>query len=72
MLDHYGYAWGKGGRSPAAAEPPLCSIHSTRFSSQKPYCTNASDVPRSLQSGVLTIQTVVLTAGVFHPFIKTI
>ena len=36
---------------------------------QKPYYTNASDVPRSLQSRVSTIQTVVLTADVFQLFI---
>ena len=35
------------------------------FSSQKPYYTNVYDVPRSLQSWVSTIQTVVLTADVF-------
>ena len=43
--------------------------HSYRkFSSQKPYYTNASDVPRSLQSWVSTIQSVVLTADVFQLF----
>ena len=42
-----------------------------RFSSQKTYYTNVSDVPRSLQSRVSTIQTVVLTAYVFQLFIKT-
>ena len=41
-----------------------------RFSSQKPYNTNVSDVPRSLQSWISTIQTVVLTADVFQLFIK--
>ena len=41
-----------------------------RFSSQKPYYTNVSDVSRSLQSWVSTIQTVVLTADVFQLFIK--
>ena len=34
--------------------------------------TNVSDVPRSLQSWVSTIQTVVLTADVFQLFIKPI
>ena len=34
------------------------------FSSQKTYYANVSDVPRSLQSWVSTIQTVVLTADV--------
>ena len=42
------------------------------FSSQKPYYTNASDVPRSLQSWVSTIQKVVLTADVFQLFIKNL
>ena len=37
-----------------------------RFRSQKPYYTNASSVPRSLQSWVSTIQTAVLTADVFQ------
>ena len=41
-----------------------------RFSSQKPYNTNVSDVPRSLQSWVSTIQTVVLIADVFQLFKK--
>ena len=41
------------------------------FSPQKPYYTNMSDVPRSLQSWVSTIHTVVLTADVFQLFIKT-
>ena len=41
-----------------------------KFSSQKPYYTNVYDVPRSLQSWVSTIQTVVLTADVFQLFIK--
>ena len=36
----------------------------------KKYYTNMSDVPRSLQSWVLTIHTVVLTADVFQLFIK--
>ena len=40
------------------------------FGSHKPYYANASDVPRSLQSLVSTIQTVVLTADVFQLFIK--
>ena len=35
------------------------------------YYTNMSDVPRSLQSWVSTINTVVLTADVFQLFIKT-
>ena len=34
--------------------------------------TNVSDVPRSLQSWVSTIQTVVLTADVFQLFIKCV
>ena len=34
------------------------------------YYTNSSDVPRSLQSWVPTIQTVVFTADVFQLFIK--
>ena len=42
-----------------------------RFSSQKPYYSNVSDVPRSLQSWVSTIQTVVLTADVFQLFKKS-
>ena len=42
------------------------------FSPQKPYYTNVSDVPRSLQSWVSPIQTVVLTADVFQLFIKWI
>ena len=41
-----------------------------KFSPQKPYYTNVSDVPRSSQSWVSTIQTVVLTADVFQLFIK--
>ena len=53
----------------------LCKIENyypyRRFSSQKPYHTNVSDVPRSLQSGVSTIQTVVLTADVFQLSLST-
>ena len=49
----------------------LCKTSYRRFSSQKPYYTNVSDVPCSLQSWVSTIQTVVLTADVFQPFIKS-
>ena len=41
-----------------------------RTSLQKPYYTNVSDVPRSLQSWVSTIHTVVLTADVFQLVIK--
>ena len=43
---------------------PFISIDHLR--STKPYYTNASDVPRSLQSWASTIQTVVLTADVFQ------
>ena len=50
----------------------ITNVLHRRFSSQKPYYTNASDVPRSLQSWVSTIQTVVLTADVFHLLIKCI
>ena len=38
------------------------------YSKLKPYSANASDVPRSLQSWVSTIQRVVLTADVFQLF----
>ena len=51
----------------------LCKTESYRtFSPQKPYYTNVSDVPRSLQSLVSTIQTVVLTADVCQLFIKKV
>ena len=40
------------------ADDILCKTESYRmFSSQKPYYTNVSDVPRSLQNWVSTIQT---------------
>ena len=45
--------------------------HIVRLVPQKPYYTNVSDVPRSLQSWVWTIHTVVLTADVFQLFTKT-
>ena len=44
----------------------MCIRDSRTFSPQKPYYTNTSDVPRSLQSWVSTIHTVVLTADVFQ------
>ena len=45
---------------------------STFYSPQKTYYTNVPDVPRSLQSWVSTVQTVVLTADVFQLVIKYI
>ena len=54
---------------PTLYEGCIVSVH-RMVSYSGVYCTNVSDVPRSLQSGVSTIQTVVLTADVFQLFIK--